>query len=174
MSNLTNTTGTTYTNFTTMGTSRSSSSDLTTDMDDAQTSPTPDGPESQSPAAEGEKIQTKKEAPTTLSRWTHIRRFSVMINVAKAYMSFNRPDHAAAIYKHVINGQMRVLGEDHIDTLQTMKILATIYCKTTMDDLTKYYREQERHDKSAVLFENILEIKKKIYGEENPNTISMM
>ncbi|KAL7272605.1 hypothetical protein RUND412_004568 [Rhizina undulata] len=189
--------------FSNLSTSTRSSTDITTDMDDAHASPIPDGPESQSPVAEGEKLRTKKEPSTILSRWTHVSRFTVLINLAQAYIGFERPDDAAAIYEHVVIGQKRVLGEFHIDILQPMESLASIYLKQGkldeagalfMDILeikklsgeenqnilspmygpANYYREQKRHDDAAALFKNIIEIKKKLDGEDHPNTLSAM
>ncbi|KAL7275041.1 hypothetical protein RUND412_002035 [Rhizina undulata] len=140
-----------------------SSTDLAADMEEAQDSefsPIFGGPERKSSAVHGQMLHNKKRSLPTLPRWTYTTRFAVLITLAESRLAFNRQDDAAKIYEGVLEDQMKVLEEYHLDALHTAKTLASIY------------RVRNELSKAESLYMHAMDGEKLVLGEVPADTLS--
>ncbi len=73
--------------------------------------------------------------------------------------SKTRIARAAELTKHALDTRLRILGEEHKDTLASMSNLSTMY------------KQQGRHDEAEALAFRSLELSARVLGEDHPDTI---
>ncbi|KAL7272612.1 hypothetical protein RUND412_004575 [Rhizina undulata] len=136
----------------------SSSTDLTTDMDD--------GPKSQISTAKGKNPWTEKKERQQSYQYFRILvdlRYDVIYAELAFYFGYYSIfKDVVGLLKNILETTKKQDGKDHPNTLSAI-------C-----NLVKHYREQKRHNDSAVLFKNLLEITEKNCGKESQITLSKM
>ena len=83
-----------------------------------------------------------------------------MNNLASTYLEQGRWEEAEKLYLQVLEGNTRVLGAEHPDTLLSMANLATLY------------RRRSRHREAIALMEKVVQLRKKVLGTNHPKTVN--
>ena len=82
--------------------------------------------------------------------------------IASAYHAAGRLDEAITLYVQLLTDRIRVLGEDHPDTL------------TILNNLAGAYESAGRLDEAITLYEQVLPDRTRILGEDHPNTLTSL
>ncbi|MCQ5282670.1 tetratricopeptide repeat protein, partial [Schaalia odontolytica] len=77
-----------------------------------------------------------------------------------AYCVVGRLEEAITLFEQVLPDRIRVLGEDHPDTLSSRNNLAYAYCVVG------------RLEEAITLFEQVLPDRIRVLGEDHPDTLS--
>ncbi|KAI5848000.1 hypothetical protein BZA05DRAFT_446719 [Tricharina praecox] len=87
-----------------------------------------------------------------------------MASLALTYRKQSRWKKAEGLEVQVMEIRMRVLGNEHPDTLQSM---------TSMASLALKYRKRGWWKEAERLLESALEASKRVLGKEHPNTLKI-
>jgi tetratricopeptide (TPR) repeat protein len=85
-----------------------------------------------------------------------------MANLASTYRNQGRWKEAEELEVQAMETSLRVLGQEHPDTLSSMANLAATY------------RNQERWKEAEKLFMQVMETRKRVLGQEHPDTLTSM
>ena len=80
--------------------------------------------------------------------------------ITKAYVSAGRLSEAITLYEQVLTDRIRVLGEDHPNTL------------TTRNDLAYAHHAAGRLTEAITLYEQVLTDRIRVLGEDHPDTLT--
>ena len=83
-----------------------------------------------------------------------------MANLALTFWNQGRWKEAEELEFQVMETSLRVLGQEHPDTL------------TSIANLALTYRDQERRKEAEALEVQVMEIRKRILGQEHPDTLT--
>ncbi|KAF1967610.1 kinesin light chain [Bimuria novae-zelandiae CBS 107.79] len=89
-------------------------------------------------------------------------RMTLVWKCAMALLSDGRYNESEELFEQVMETSLRVLGEEHPDTL------------TSMANLASTYRNQGRWKEAEELFEQVMETSSRVLGEEHPSTLTSM
>ena len=122
--------------------------------------------------------------------------------IARAYVSTGRLSEAITLYEQVLTDSIRILGEDHPDTLTSRNKLAYVYhaagrlneaitlyeqvltdsirilgedhpdTLTSRDNLAGAYRAAGRLNEAITLYEQVLTDRIRVLGEDHPDTLT--
>ena len=82
--------------------------------------------------------------------------------IASAYHAAGRLDEAITLYEQLLTDRIRVLGEDHPDTL------------TSRNNLAGAYESAGRLDEAITLYEQVLTDSIRVLGKDHPNTLTTL
>ena len=82
--------------------------------------------------------------------------------IASAYHAAGRLDEAITLYEQLLTDRIRVLGEDHPNTL------------TTLNNLAGAYESAGRLDEAITLYEQVLTDSIRVLGKDHPNTLTTL
>ena len=84
-----------------------------------------------------------------------------MNNYAILLEKTGRMEEAEGMYRQVLEGRRKVLGEEHVDTLMSMNRLAALLMQTG------------RMEEAEGMFRQVLEVRRKVLGEDHPHTLKV-
>jgi len=81
-----------------------------------------------------------------------------MRNLANVYRAQGRHAEAERLYRETLDGERRVLGEDHPQRL------------AAANDFAALFKDQGRYAESAALYRETLDRERRVLGEDHPET----
>ncbi|KAK3614866.1 hypothetical protein LTR22_027643 [Elasticomyces elasticus] len=120
----------------------------------------------------------------------HPNTLTSMSNLVSTYRNQEQWHKAGELEEQVMETRKRVLGEEHPDTLSGMNNLALTYSdqgrwqeaeglglqviEMSVGNLASVYRDQGQWQEAEELEEQVLETRKRVLGEEHPDTLLSM